>query len=712
MKQSIPQLQPRDRAHPLQDSSTAIESEGALRRFLGRAQRELDARFSRVEWVMLAFLVALTVAFIWRFASSSFFFLDDLAHLYWAQHSGLGWSYAFDPAWGHLVPGFRLTFFALYRIAPMNFEAALAILVACQTISAVLLQRILALLFGRTWWTYALALIWGISIIYLLEFNWFAAGLHRIPSIAATLASIHGYLCWRATGRRAWLTWSVVAMVIGLAFYEKALLIPVYLLLMRILLLDPAAPLRDSLRSVANEWRVWLAYATVCAAFLLLFALGNYQRAEIPPVGEILSYLRVFWVEGFSPMLFGVRIPEYGHTDWHRVMMLTAQLALVGLVVWSIARRRTAWRAWAFLLIAVAVNMLAVVGRVSQIGAEGAGYLMLYYTEPGLFVPLAIAFAFAVPRLRARVAAIESAEPAHATARWYGFRKPPIEEETELRLPTARIGAAALVALTAYVGVTWATAEALTKPWGGEPFTTRLPSGQLARSYFDNLRADLAARRQTGLQPSLLDHDVPEWVQGQIGNVETLALREGVRYTLLSSVVPLFDRRVTFDQPGPLYIVQPDGHLKRTRFVPASGVYPEELRGEGQLRISEARVERRGGESCVVGEGLGATLEWEPRPPLIGHDWWLRAGYRTDPVVPLRLESNAGVGWAEESVKLPPMGDPGTVIIPLSELPAGLPGNAGVRLSVAPRGRLCIRSLEIGFFDPPAPSATAGVGPG
>ena len=91
-----------------------------------------------------------------------------------------------------------------------------------------------------------------------------------------------------------------------------------------------------------------------------------------------------------------------------------------------------------------------------------------------------------------------------------------------------------------------------------------------------------------------------------------------------------------------------------------------------------------------------------------GRDWWLRARYRTDPVQPFGLQTNSGVGWVDEGPKLPSMGSPGTAIVALSELPTGEPTNAGVRLVIPPFGRLCLRSLEIGFFDPPAPPVTAG----
>ena len=215
--------------------------------------------------MLLAILVVVPVAFIWHFASPSYFFSDDLANLYRVHNNGAWLSYALEPTNGHLVPVHRLAYLAIDRFAPMNFDVALAGLLAFHAVSAVLLQRVLTLLFGRAWWTYLLALGWAISIAYLPAFAWFAGGLLSITAITATLASIHGYLCWRATGRRAWLIWSLVAMCIGLGFYEKALLVPLYLILMRVLLLDPAARLSDTLRSVRDEWRVWLAYATVCA---------------------------------------------------------------------------------------------------------------------------------------------------------------------------------------------------------------------------------------------------------------------------------------------------------------------------------------------------------------------------------------------------------------------------------------------------------------
>jgi hypothetical protein len=571
----------------------------------------------------------------------------------------------------------------------------------------VLLQRIFTLVFGRAWWTYALALAWAISVVYLAPVEWFAGGLLSIPALTATLASIHGYLCWRASGRRAWLAWSLVAMGIGLGFYIKALLIPFYLILMRVLL-------RDSLRSLRGEWRVWLAYAAVCAIYLLAYSLGDYGRpASGATVGEVLRYLRIFWFEGLWPMVFGIRVPSVGQEDWHRIAIVAAQVALIGLVAWSVARRRSAWRAWAFLLVAGVVNALTVVGRVSEWGADVIGFAVRYYTEPALLVVLAIPFAFATPRLHARVAAVEVAASSTAPA-WWSRRRRPAAARSGFRLPTARVGAATLLALGVYMSVAWGTADTYSNraPTGADDaLSTESQSGRFARAYFDNLRADLAHARRSGVQPSLLDHDVPEAVMTPLTNLAGFG--NSVRFSLLSSVLPLFDEPVTFNRPGPLYIVEPDGHLRRTRFVRAASWSSSGLWHAEPPRIQRLRVERSRSERCVVAVGSGAGLglsrvEWEPRPDLRGRDWWLRARYRTDPAEPFSVQTNSGAGWVNEGPKLPPMGSTGTALVALSELPTGEPTNAGVRLLVPPFGRLCLHSLEIGSFKPPAPPPTAG----
>jgi hypothetical protein len=661
------------------------------RQSLTGVHRALRSRFlSRldpIEWLLMALIVAVPAALIWRYASPSYFFSDDLSNLFNAHTSHVSLSYAFGSAIGHLAPGYRLAYQALDRVAPFNFELALAFLIACHAVSTVLLQRILQRIFGRIWWTYALAFAWAISIIYLPAFAFFAAGILSLPAITATVASMHAYLCWRTTGRRSWLIWSLVAMAIGLAFYTKAILIPVYLVLMRVLLLDPRASLRDSLRSVRDEWRVWAAYAAVCVLYLIVYFVGPYQRVSGGvTVDQVVTYLRVFWAEGFWPMVFGVRIPQYAHTDAQDVFVVAAQLLLLAGVIWSIDRRSTAWRAWAFLAIAIVLNALVVIGRVAEWGAVAIGYYVRYYTEPALLVPIALAFAFATPRLRARVAPVR------------GSRVPRRTDE-KLRLPGLRTGLVALAVLAVYVAVTWATTDSFSHPWSDKPFTSQISNGRTARAYFEHLRGDLAAARRAGEKPSLLDQDLPPTIITGFANLGRA--HSGVRYTALSAIVPLFDSQVTFNHPQWLHVVMSDGHMKPTQFVPAAHWSAARRSRAVKLQVTGTKVATSPTQWCVTATVSGSAVTLTPRQPLRGRDWWLRASYQTDLSVPYALQNNAGLGFGGAHPVVPAEPFAGTAIISLGELPTGAPTNAGVRILVPPSHRLCVQSLEIGSFSPP-----------
>ena len=220
--------------------------------------------------------------------------------------------YIFGAANGHLSPGLRLAYLALDRISAIDFEVALAFLVACQAFSAVLMQRILELVFGRAWWTFALALAWAISVDDLLLLEFFSRDScdrvdHGDAGLDPRLPVLAGYR------PRAWLVWSLVAMGIGLGFYIKALLILLYLVLMRVLLLDPEARLRDSLRSRRGMAGVACLRGGM-RRLPAVYPLGDYQRVRTgATVGGPPRYLRIFWLEGFWPMVFGVRVRPFGH---------------------------------------------------------------------------------------------------------------------------------------------------------------------------------------------------------------------------------------------------------------------------------------------------------------------------------------------------------------------------------------------------------------
>jgi hypothetical protein len=328
----------------------------------------------------------------------------------------------------------------------------------------------------------------------------------------------------------------------------------------------------------------------------------------------------------------------------------------------------------------IAANLLIVIGRVPEFSPDAIGYYVRYYSEAAVFVPLALASAFAAPNTSG----------------------------TRLRLPTARAGSVALVALVAYISVTLATTESISKPTSTELFSADYDnaraSGRPARGYFDNLRADLAAARKSGKPFSLYDGSVPEAVLTSFVNLG--AQQAGLTpYTLLSNVLPLFGEEVPYNQFGRMYVVRADGSFQRTRFVPVAGGSVTELRRAGTLRTYVEDLAPRRGQSCISARERGAALEWVPRKPLKGHNWWLRARYGTSQKQKLDLEADAGLGWVDDPTNLPAMDPLGSALVRLVVIPSRAPINAGVRLVVPPFGRLCLGSLELGYFnhEPPPP---------
>src|SRR5436305_5852543 len=191
-----------------------------------------------VEYWLLAAVVVLEVAINWHFASRAYFVTDDLVQFEAAQHHAFSLAYLLNPQLGTFSPGSTLATYLIQHYATFDFGLALGFLLALHTVGVVLVQRILRLCFGPAWWTYPLAFAYGISFLVLPSLQYFSAGILRVPVATMCLASIHAYLCWRRSGRTAWLAWSVACVAIALFFRFEGALIVLYLLLMRLLLLD------------------------------------------------------------------------------------------------------------------------------------------------------------------------------------------------------------------------------------------------------------------------------------------------------------------------------------------------------------------------------------------------------------------------------------------------------------------------------------------
>lgn len=374
---------------------------------------------------MLAIVVA-QVGLVYAAARGSFFTWDDYPNFVHALDEGLSLRYLTraTTTLEHFTPGHRFGDWLLQTVAPLNFTVALGFLLACLAASTVLLWRVLDRLSGGAWWVLVPTATFGASVVTLTAAQWWAAGLHSLPATALSLLAILSWL--RSSDDRARFALAVTVLAITLAalFYVKALLVPLYLVLLR----------------RPRRWQEWALLALPVALYLAAHVGFGYARARpLPPLSEVGTLLYLGWLRGLVPSLVNVRAMGEG-TPWaHPTGVVLAQAGFWALVAVSVWRDRRAWRGWAFLAVAFVANM-AVHGwfRLSQVSADLLAYEHRYYVELAYLVPIAVVLAFprarpapSRPAVALAVAAVAlhvvlfAGAAAESAASWSGYRARP-----------------------------------------------------------------------------------------------------------------------------------------------------------------------------------------------------------------------------------------------------------------------------------------------
>jgi hypothetical protein len=442
----------------------------------------------------------------------------------------------------------------------------------------------------------------------------------------------------------------------------KVLLVPVYLLLMRVLLLEPGTRVRDGARAAAREWRVWALYALPMAVAIVTYlAKGNYESRTVP-LGWIPGYLTKAWSVGFVPSLMGIRVPRVGERTLHTAAVVGCQLALLAGVAVSVARDRSAWRAWAVLVVAFVLNALLVIPRLAIYGTDVIVYTLRYFNESVFIALIVIPFAFARPRW-----ALAPSRPASAPA-WPRF---------------AALAAAALVAYTAFA---WASDVAFDRHW----------PGRQARSWADNVRGDLDRLERARARPVVLDGPLPRTILPPF-----VSPNEFPPPSYFSKVLILFNSGLRFDEiSDQTYRVRPDGHLQAVRFEPAAGGNLRDLHKTGFLTVTGPATYAPGG-LCLGVTARTSSLEVRPQRALRGRAWYLRTTYVTASKVGIGLVIDRGVGYPPVFDRaLPWRASPGTQLTELGALPTGVPTLARVRADIPAGQRTCFSRFEFGSYVP------------
>ncbi|MDS0132128.1 MULTISPECIES: hypothetical protein [unclassified Amycolatopsis] len=321
---------------------------------------------------------------------------DDFVVTHQAAAAGpFDLGYLFQDYHGHLQPGGFFLAAVLTWWAPLNFPLLMAPLLLMRAVAIVLFWCLLVRCFGRRWAILVPFTVFTASTLLLVPTLWWSYGIQLVPVVLATAGALHAHVRYLQDGGRWWLgvfAWTLF----GLAFYEKAAVIPLLLAGVTVLLG----------RSWREHVRYWAAHALLLAAFVIVFFVATSSQ-----VGQGEQPMSAGTVADLTGRMLGdTLLPGLAGGPWSGpgagatwapspfvvvVALLTATVAVVVAGVRTGGRR--AWGAWALLAAVFAVDVaLLALTRLREVG-PGAGDDPRYVADLALVAALCGAFAFLSP---------------------------------------------------------------------------------------------------------------------------------------------------------------------------------------------------------------------------------------------------------------------------------------------------------------------------
>jgi hypothetical protein len=352
---------------------------------------------------------------------------------------------------------------------------------------------------------------------------------------------------------------AALGQALGLTFYSKAILCPLYLVALGILVPESLGRRERPLRVLTRDWPLGIALGLPIAAYLGIVATGGYGA---PPGHATLTqwsqFARVAWLRGDAPVLIGQNVPAQT-TTLNEVAVVVAQVVVALLVALSLARSLRAWRGWAWLAAGAVPNAIMVgAGRLHLFGPS-IGQDLRYVAELAFLWPLAIVLAFGVSVTRGASGRLAMVA---VTVR-------------RLAATPAGMTAIAIAFLASYAG----TLHRLAAAWPTER----------SAAFAARIRADAARLRAAGDRPAVIDGPAPFDVVAGIAPP----------FNTIATVLPEIDPRIPVNQPGhPLVTVAGDGALE-----------PVELALRAQDRSRSGRCLRTSGRIAWAPRASAATVE-------------------------------------------------------------------------------------------------------
>ena len=287
---------------------------------LDRTKPTATTRPVRSEWWLLDRLAlawsVLSALGLYALVGRGGWYVDDFLNFGLARSYPLSGKYLLLPIFNHLQPASRLANWLLYRISPMNYQLAMALLCLGMGTATWLTYRILRLAFRPSPWHLVLTAMVSTTTMWVAPIAWWAAGGEIVGCVLASVLMTHAMLCcFRGRDRLLWGLLAGLWLLVGVAWYERAMFGAAFAAWF-----VPAVTCRSIRPSqlwavLRRAWAGYLALLVVSVGYLSYYfshhfvpVFRGYTRAEL------LHFYWVSWSHPLIPSLFGGPL-NTGHYD-------------------------------------------------------------------------------------------------------------------------------------------------------------------------------------------------------------------------------------------------------------------------------------------------------------------------------------------------------------------------------------------------------------
>ncbi|MEH0846218.1 hypothetical protein V6U81_27945 [Micromonospora sp. CPCC 205711] len=363
----------------------------------------LTSGWTRLHPVRAVAVAMIVVSLLWRaqLASRGYLAVDDYVLIARAAGSDLTPGFLLTLYNNHFMPAALLITWLVTRVVGLAYWPYVLLLTAAQAVLAVSFARLLRTLVRPGWALLVPLAVFLFSPLTLEATSWWAVGVNMLPMQIAMVLAVGAQLGYVRTGRRRHLVSLGLAVLFGLLFFEKALLVVPLVFLLTVFLFVDGPPVRAVLTAVRRFWPSWLLLTVLSVGFLALYGSRAESSLRRPDsLGEVFSFLWQLFGSTVIPGLLGgpwrwlpagdgapvTAPPELGR--W------IAWAAFLVLVLLTVRLRRVAGRAW--LLLAaylVMVTALLAATRLGSIYSDVAGAVPRYVSDVVVVAALCIGVA-------------------------------------------------------------------------------------------------------------------------------------------------------------------------------------------------------------------------------------------------------------------------------------------------------------------------------